>query len=87
MDSLLKYKNKWRAEKTDIKYIPNPTTWLNQERWEDEVVISNEQFNKNARVFEKEMEVKKREDVSHYLTENSDGQLVPLAQVILGHQF
>lgn len=61
-EGLKKYLNKWRSEKTDIKYIPNPTTWLNQKRWEDEVVISNEQFNKNARAHEKKWaEVKQKE--------------------------
>lgn len=26
------------AESTDPKYLAHPATWLNQERWEDEVV-------------------------------------------------
>lgn len=28
----------WVAENKERKFIPNPTTWLNQERWDDEVV-------------------------------------------------
>jgi hypothetical protein len=29
----------WKAKETDLEYIPHPATWLNQERWEDELVI------------------------------------------------
>ena len=28
----------WRASKTEAKFIPHPPTWLNQRRWEDELV-------------------------------------------------
>ena len=35
MEKLKKYKNLW--EKKEKKYIPHPTSWLNQERWEDEI--------------------------------------------------
>ena len=34
--SLLKNSDEWT--KDDGKYIPHPSTWLNQRRWEDEVV-------------------------------------------------
>lgn len=27
----------WKAEKTELQYIPNFVTWLNQKRWEDEL--------------------------------------------------
>ncbi len=27
----------WRSSKTEAKFIPHPTTWLNQRRWEDEL--------------------------------------------------
>lgn len=30
-------------DKSKWKYIPHPTTWLNQRRWEDEVVGSDQQ--------------------------------------------
>ena len=29
----------WRAKETELEFIPHPATWLNQERWEDELVI------------------------------------------------
>lgn len=42
MESLDKAKNcdQWKREKG--RFIPNPSTWLNQERWEDEVSISGQ---------------------------------------------
>lgn len=35
----LKY---WKQEKTDKKFIPLPTTWLNQKRWLDELNVPEE---------------------------------------------
>jgi len=29
----------WNAKETELDFIPHPATWLNQERWEDELVI------------------------------------------------
>ena len=29
----------WRAKETELEFIPYPATWLNAERWEDELVI------------------------------------------------
>jgi len=29
----------WASEGTDKQYIPMPSTWLNQERWEDEYEV------------------------------------------------
>jgi len=29
----------WSAKETELDFIPHPATWLNQERWEDELVI------------------------------------------------
>jgi hypothetical protein len=33
---------------TEIKYIPHPSTWLNQERWKDELEIQNKNLNSLA---------------------------------------
>lgn len=86
MEGLEKYIGKWTAEKTDVKYIPNPATWLNQERWEDEVVISNEQFNKNARAFESKWAGVKREykaqEPVNYLADDGNGGLIPLKELL-----
>jgi hypothetical protein len=29
----------WQTKETELEFIPHPATWLNQERWEDELVI------------------------------------------------
>lgn len=29
----------WSSKETELEFIPHPATWLNQERWEDELVI------------------------------------------------
>ena len=29
----------WSAKETELEFIPHPATWLNGERWEDELVI------------------------------------------------
>ena len=29
----------WKTKETELEFIPHPATWLNNERWEDELVI------------------------------------------------
>jgi hypothetical protein len=29
----------WKLKETAIEFIPHPATWINQERWEDELII------------------------------------------------
>jgi hypothetical protein len=29
----------WKAKEIELEFIPHPATWLNQERWEDELII------------------------------------------------
>lgn len=41
LEKIDQFKNTNDWKKDDGKYIPYPTTWLNQKRWEDEVKISN----------------------------------------------
>ena len=59
MNSLKKYKlsDNWK----DVKYIPYPSTWLNQKRWEDELSDTNvpEWFDKEI---EKEEMTKEEEE-------------------------
>jgi len=33
---LERWLKKWKADKTELQYIPHATTWINQERWKDE---------------------------------------------------
>lgn len=36
MDGLATWCAFWRADRTEARFIPHPTTWLRQERWNDE---------------------------------------------------
>jgi hypothetical protein len=29
----------WATKETELEFIPHPATWINQERWEDELII------------------------------------------------
>lgn len=40
MDSLEKFKRTDQWQKNDGQFIPDPSTWLNQHRWEDELTVS-----------------------------------------------
>jgi hypothetical protein len=40
---LKRYIKLWESTKTEKQFIPHPTTWLNQERWTDEVEIPTPQ--------------------------------------------
>lgn len=37
MAGLRQWKNLWKAEATKTQYIPHPSTWLNDRRWEDDI--------------------------------------------------
>lgn len=60
------YIRKWNVEGTPLSYIPNPTTWLNQERWEDEVEIVAKQDKGFIRKNENNWEKKKQEEKNYY---------------------
>lgn len=56
MDGLAKYRAKWTKEGTEKEFIPHPSTWLNQKRWEDEEiqkVTLNEALSDMERLFGK----------------------------------
>ena len=38
-NGLLNYIRFWRHNKTEKQFIPHPSTWLNQRRWEDEIEL------------------------------------------------
>ena len=40
MKQLEVFKKSYNWNKDNGQYIPNPTTWLNQKRWEDEIEIT-----------------------------------------------
>ena len=48
-DGLLNYIGFWEHNKTEKQFIPHPSTWINQRRWEDEIELpkTKEQKSKN----------------------------------------
>lgn len=55
---LEEYIKKWEAEETPKKYIPHPTTFLNQERYFDEIIIENDKKEKYKKFIEADKELK-----------------------------
>jgi hypothetical protein len=37
IEALPRHKQLWAAQERGTKYVPNPQTWLNQEKWDDEI--------------------------------------------------
>ena len=71
---------------TDKKYIPSPTTYLNGEKWEDEIILSNQPINQKTRSRGDELAEQARS-----ILENNDspicenGGFIP-AQMEIGHR-
>lgn len=42
LEALTQQKNIWEIKATEKRFIPHAATWLNQERWEDEVDLSED---------------------------------------------
>lgn len=59
LDGLKRHKQKWAQENTKLKYIPHPASWINDERWNDEIVISKNEGESgyNINSYEKTMDV------------------------------
>jgi hypothetical protein len=53
----------WKAKETGLEFIPHAATWLNQERWEDELVIEpkKEKIDKKWMFSNEGIEAKARE--------------------------
>lgn len=61
---LEKYIEKWEKEETTKMFIPDPRTWLNQERYYDEIIIHEKKawiYKRILQEKEKEKEEKKEE--------------------------
>jgi len=41
-NGLRKYLKYWKANETDKQFIPHPSTFINQKRWEDEIELPQE---------------------------------------------
>lgn len=59
LDGLERHKQKWAQENTKLKYIPHPASWINDERWNDEIVISKNEGESgyNINSYEQTMDV------------------------------
>lgn len=85
LQGLKSYTEKWRIEKTNLTYIPNPLTWLNQERWNDDVQINRDVFNKFAREQEQIHEQRKQEEkriYSEYKVDDGRGGMISLSEIL-----
>ena len=38
LEGLKRYIDFWERDKTELQFIPHPTTWLNGERWNDDII-------------------------------------------------
>jgi hypothetical protein len=43
LEAIVEHRKYWVAKGTDWEFIPHPSTWLNQERFEDELVIEQKE--------------------------------------------
>jgi hypothetical protein len=43
MEAVIEHRKYWVAKGTDWEFIPHASTWLNQERFEDELVIEQKE--------------------------------------------
>ena len=46
LEAIEQHRKYWVKKGTEWDYIPHASTWLNQERWEDELVIEEKQNKK-----------------------------------------
>lgn len=71
MEWLKKYLHKWTSEWTEKQFIPNPTTWLHQERWNDEISIWSQitsviEVKKEENKKQLDDEIKKSEEITKF---------------------
>jgi hypothetical protein len=43
LEAIVEHRKYWTAKDTDWEFIPHASTWLNQERFEDELVIEQKE--------------------------------------------
>ena len=60
---LEEYIKLWEIEWTPRQYIPNPETFLNQERYYDEIIIDTSKKNKYEAIQKKQNEINRRKIV------------------------
>jgi len=60
-DGLLDYIKFWNHNKTEKQFIPHPSTWLNQRRWEDELDLPKTKQEKTQNVNLEVMQYRKKQ--------------------------
>lgn len=55
------YCEKWKIEEKPKEFIPNPLTFLNQERYYDEIIIDESKKDKYKKILEQKKEIKQQE--------------------------
>lgn len=80
LEGLEQYLGKWKLEKTNLEYIPHPTTWLNQARWEDEVMVNRDVYNDFARKNENDWKQIKEKSSDPLVDDN--GEMVKLSDIL-----
>tara|TARA_Y100000004_G_C8893122_1_gene402938 strand:+ start:82 stop:519 length:438 start_codon:yes stop_codon:yes gene_type:complete len=58
-NGLLDYIRFWKHNKTEKQFIPHPSTWLNQRRWEDEIDLPKTKQQKTSNVNKQVMEYRR----------------------------
>ena len=69
-DGLLDYLKFWKHNKTEKQFIPHPSTWLNQRRWEDEIDVPKTKQEKTQNVNLEVMQYRKKQQ--QLLDESAD---------------
>ena len=69
-NGLLNYIKFWKYNKTEKQFIPHPSTWLNQRRWEDEIDVPKTKQEKTQNVNLEVMQYRKKQQ--QLLDESAD---------------
>ena len=60
-NGLIDYIKLWKHNKTEKQFIPHPSTWLNQRRWEDEIDLPKTKKQKTSNLNKEVMEYRKKQ--------------------------
>lgn len=74
MEGLEKYNKKWELEKTPKNYIPDPRTFLSQERYYDEIIIIEDPDEQNFLKKQNEKIEQLKEEQKKEILKNKEAQ-------------
>lgn len=61
-DGLINYIKFWEHNKTEKQFIPHPSTFINQKRWEDEIEVPKTKTEKSKDIDSKVLEYRRRQE-------------------------